>query len=157
LFMGTEIAQINQWYCNESLHWDLLKEPLHQMAQLYVKDLNMLYLSHAAFYENDFDRMSFEWVINNDAKGGILVYLRHAKEKSILCFHHFMDKEKKNYSCKAPKARGKFKRITKLFSSDEKKYGGKGISDAKIDPQKGEISIDTSPFTTIVFEVEFEK
>ncbi|MCH9630744.1 MAG: 1,4-alpha-glucan branching enzyme GlgB [Chlamydiia bacterium] len=157
LFMGTEIAQINQWYFSESLHWNLLKEPLHQMAQLYVKDLNMFYLSQVAFYENEFEKKNFEWVVNNDAKGGVIAYIRHTQGKAILCYHHFMDKDKKNYLCRPPKSSGKFKKITKLFSSDEKKYGGMGISDAKINPQKGELLIDVSPFTTIVFEVEFEK
>lgn len=156
-FMGIEIAQMQQWYCNESLHWNLLKEPIHKKAQLFVKDLNHVYLSNPALYECDHEKYGFEWVVRNDARGCVLVFLRRSDFQTLLCIHHLMDDIVDHYSFPLPKGCEPIKKLTLLISSDDKKYGGKGLSDVKIQDQKRGVRAQLAPYATLVFEVEFEE
>ena len=50
LFMGSDIAQWNEWNCDESLQWHLLQWESHQGIQNLVRDLNRLYRQESALH-----------------------------------------------------------------------------------------------------------
>ena len=65
-----------------SLDWHLLEYPLHKGMQTLVKDLNHLYRTETALYENNFSPEGFEWVEANDDNNSVYIYLRKAKEEA---------------------------------------------------------------------------
>jgi 1,4-alpha-glucan branching enzyme len=83
LFMGNEFAQTNEWNFTRSLDWHLLSYPVHKGMQEFVKDLNHLYTSEPALYENNFKPEGMEWVEANDGNNSIYIYLRKGKRKMM--------------------------------------------------------------------------
>lgn len=81
LFMGDEFGQTSEWNFTKSLDWHLLKYPVHKGMQEIVKELNHLYRSETAFYENQFDKHGFEWVEADDLENSVYVYLRKGKKR----------------------------------------------------------------------------
>jgi 1,4-alpha-glucan branching enzyme len=81
LFMGDEFGQTSEWNFTKSLDWHLLKYPVHKGIQEIVKELNHLYTSETALYENQFDKHGFEWVEADDMENSVYVYLRKGKKK----------------------------------------------------------------------------
>lgn len=81
LFMGDEFGQTSEWNFTQSLDWHLLKYPVHKGLQELVKELNHLYRSEAAFYENQFNREGFEWIEADDLENSVYVYLRKGKRR----------------------------------------------------------------------------
>jgi len=68
LYMGAEIGQWEEWSEERSLPWEVLTFPFHRKLQDYVRELNLLYSSHPAFYEVDYSFAGFEWVDFRDGR-----------------------------------------------------------------------------------------
>jgi len=81
LFMGDEFGQTSEWDFTRSLDWHLLKYPVHKGLQELVRELNHLYKTEPAFYENQFDKSGFEWVEADDMENSVYVYLRKGKRR----------------------------------------------------------------------------
>ena len=63
LFMGGEFAQRVEWNSNAELDWRLLEAgPFHRGVQLFVQDLNKLYLAEPSLWDADFDPKGFAWI-----------------------------------------------------------------------------------------------
>jgi 1,4-alpha-glucan branching enzyme len=92
LFMGGEIGQWKEWSEKHSLDWHLLEEDhSHRRLQDFVRDLNHLYQSESALYEDDYSWDGFTWIDLHDAQRSILAFVRHApgREKSIYVVCNF--------------------------------------------------------------------
>jgi 1,4-alpha-glucan branching enzyme len=76
LFMGGEFAQTSEWNYASSLRWDLLQHDAHQGVQRWMRDLNGLYLSHAAFFALDNEPAGFRWIDCNDVDQSVLILER---------------------------------------------------------------------------------
>ena len=76
LFMGDDIAQWNEWNCDEQLQWDLLQWDTHQGVKKLVADLNHFYRREPAMHQVDFDAAGFEWIDCHNYSDSILAYLR---------------------------------------------------------------------------------
>jgi 1,4-alpha-glucan branching enzyme len=92
LFMGDEFAQGREWNHDRSLDWHLLDPQhggeWHRSVQLLVKDLNRCYRDYPSFYELDYDREGFEWLVADDVDNSILIFLRRdrqGKEIIVVC------------------------------------------------------------------------
>lgn len=84
LFMGNEFAQGKEWDHDYSLDWHLL-DPLfggewHSGVQQLVKDLNKCYKQNPPFYDLDYERHGFEWLIGDDSDNSIFIFLRRDSE-----------------------------------------------------------------------------
>jgi len=84
LFMGCEFAQEHEWNHDQSLDWHLLADPLHDGMRRLVRDLNHLYASAPALYEQDFVPAGFGWVDHGDADRSVLSFARHGREPDAL-------------------------------------------------------------------------
>jgi 1,4-alpha-glucan branching enzyme len=124
LFMGQDFAQIAEWNENKSLDWELLQEKNHKQLNNYVKDLNHLYKTYPAFYQNDFLVNGFEWVSCMDADHSIIVFARNSNnlEETMLVVCNFTPVVYDGFLIGVPFP-GKYKEI---FNSDSELYGGKG-------------------------------
>ncbi|MBO7682613.1 MAG: 1,4-alpha-glucan branching protein GlgB, partial [Clostridia bacterium] len=88
-FMGNEFAQIREWDEDEEQDWFMLRYPLHDSFQVFMKDLSHLYLDHPAFWALDYNTMGFDWVDCNQAEKRIYAFVRHGGEEDILCVFNF--------------------------------------------------------------------
>jgi 1,4-alpha-glucan branching enzyme len=76
LFMGQEFAQITEWNHDQSLPWELAREPKHAGVQHWVTQLNQLYKTESALHEGDTKSEAFTWVVNDDAQQMVLAWVR---------------------------------------------------------------------------------
>ncbi|MGI9138278.1 MAG: alpha amylase C-terminal domain-containing protein, partial [Sediminibacterium sp.] len=86
LFMGNEFAATSEWNFKTELPWDLLQFPSHNGIKLCVQHLNILYKTHPALYELQFDPAGFEWVETNKRNEGVLAFMRKSMvaEEAVL-------------------------------------------------------------------------
>jgi len=124
LFMGGEFGQWDEWYHEESLHWQLLEFPLHASLQRWVEDLNRFYRSEKALHQLDFHPAGFEWIDCNDSQNSVLSLIRKGRSENdtlvIVC--NFTPVPRLNYRVGVP--RGGYWR--EVLNSDAEYYGGSG-------------------------------
>jgi 1,4-alpha-glucan branching enzyme len=79
LFMGSELAQRNEFWEESSVEWSLEQSPSHRGVQRLLADLNRLHSKERPFYEVDFEWAGFEWIDADDAASSILSFIRRAR------------------------------------------------------------------------------
>lgn len=99
LFMGGEYGQAGEWKFDRSLDWHLLEYPGHRGIQQFIRALNLLYRSHPAMYELQFEARGFEWVAYDDAENSVVAYLRKGTEPGdqLLIICHFTPIPREDY------------------------------------------------------------
>jgi 1,4-alpha-glucan branching enzyme len=125
LFMGAELAQLDQWCHERELDWDLLAHPAHSGVQRWVRDLNTCYRGEPALHERDCEPEGFEWIDGADAEQSALAFLRRGRaaggEIAVLC--NFTPVVRHGYRVGVPRA-GRWR---ELLNSDAELYGGGNI------------------------------
>lgn len=147
LFMGQEFAQIDEWSEARSLDWWLTDNPQHDGVMSCVKALNEIYLSHPAFWSEDFTSAGFEWIDVTDGDHNVLSYLRKSEdgdeEIAVLC--NFSGVPHNDYRVGLPEG-GVWNEI---FNSDATEFGGSGVGNlGKVTAEK--ISWNGRPFSAQV-------
>jgi 1,4-alpha-glucan branching enzyme len=124
-FMGAEIGQWDEWDHEKSVDWHLLSWDAHKGMQKWMQDLNAMYKSEPALYENDFSYHGFEWIDCGDWEGSVLMFLRKAADRSqdILVVCNFTPVVREGYRVGVPHA-GWWR---ELLNSDAGVYGGSGV------------------------------
>lgn len=131
-------AQIREAYAYMMLHpgckmmapdKDMPKE-----LEVFVKDLNNMYLAHPALYQLDDEYDGFEWVQLMKYEENVLAFMRKTEkpEETVLAVCNFAAIPYENYNVGVPFA-GKYKEI---FNSDDKKYGGNGVVNTRVKAAK---------------------
>lgn len=80
MFMGSEIAQFDEWDFRSQIQWDLLRFPMHSGMQNYVRELNRFYRGAPALYEIEQSWDGFTWLNDTDADRSCLAFMRTAKD-----------------------------------------------------------------------------
>jgi 1,4-alpha-glucan branching enzyme len=158
LFMGNEIAQRHEWNHDQSLDWHLLEQPAHRGIQDFVRDLNWLYRSTPALYEIDFNAKGFEWINADDRDNSILSWIRRDRSGGfVVVVANFTPVARENYSIGVPQS-GTY---TERLNSDDKKYGGSGISNHSLQTtghghnnQADSLSIRLPALATLIIEIQ---
>jgi 1,4-alpha-glucan branching enzyme len=123
LFMGGEFGQRREWQHEESLEWYVLRYPLHAGMQRWIRDLNQLYRSTPALYEQDFSDAGFQWVDCDDADTSVLSYLRLSTcGEPLLSVCNFTPVLRERYRIGVPRG-GRWR---ERLNSDATDYGGSG-------------------------------
>ncbi|MDM1554744.1 1,4-alpha-glucan branching protein GlgB [Chryseobacterium indologenes] len=124
LFMGDEFGQTSEWNFTRSLDWHLLEYPVHKGLQGLVKELNHLYRSESALYENQFDKNGFEWIEADDLENSVYIYLRKGKRRDdVLMTVLNLAPKVLDYRIKIPI--GTHWEV--IFNSDDEEYSGSGV------------------------------
>jgi len=127
-FMGTEFAQCNEWNYERELEWDLLEYEKHQQAQHFFKAVNHFYLSRPELWEIDFSWEGFEWISNDDYSQSVIAFRRKSRSGSeLIAVCNFVPVERQNYCIGVPF----YGTYAEVFSSDDKAFGGGGVSNGK--------------------------
>ena len=149
LFMGGEIGQWHEWNCKEQIHWNLLKSPLHQKIQTFVKELNHFYRDTKPLWEKDFDPKGFQWISFSDNVRSLLSYYRIGTEHKLVCVHNFCPGTRKNYLVESPNV----KNVCEIFNTDYEKYGGTGFINTDIRSNEKGFIVDLAPLSTQIFQL----
>lgn len=126
LFMGNDFAQWQEWDHDKGLEWAALNAPNHQGMQRFVRDLNLVYRSEPALYEQDFEWRGFSWIDANDNDNSVFSFIRFARSPDdfILVVCNFTPTVRHHYRIGTPAA-GRYR---ELINSDQDVYRGSGIS-----------------------------
>lgn len=137
LYMGSDIGSPWEWNNDSAVPWDMLQYDVHKKLQLFVKELNRLYLAEPALYEVDFHHTGFEWVDFHDADSSVIAFLRRGDkpEDFILFCCNFTPVPRKNYRFGVPEE-GFYEEI---LNSDSEMFGGTNMGNG------GMVSSDAQP------------
>ena len=124
LFMGGELATINDWGHERTLDWSLHDAPGHSGVRQWLAELNRLYTTIPALHRLDTDPGGFEWVEGNDGEHAVVAYLRHSDDGTppVLVVVNASAAVWHDYRLGVPRA-GLW---TVLANSDEERWGGSG-------------------------------
>jgi 1,4-alpha-glucan branching enzyme len=79
LFMGDELAAVNEWNHDAELDWRLGEDPLHSGVRGLICDCNRLYRNLPALNELDEEAGGFEWLDFSDAAHSVLAFMRKGR------------------------------------------------------------------------------
>ena len=83
LFMGGEFGQSNEWDANAQLDWWLLEAgPYHRGLQIFVQDLNRLYLAAPGLWQSDYEPGGFNWIDCTDNQNSVMSFSRQNADRS---------------------------------------------------------------------------
>ena len=128
IFMGTEFSQFIEWDFEKELDWLLLDYDQHRKQKLFFHDLNHFYLENSPLWEVDFSWEGFAWISNDDYTQSVIAFRRIDKAgKELIAVCNFLPVRRDDYRIGAP-WEGVYEEV---FSSDDVKYGGSGISNGR--------------------------
>ncbi len=126
LFMGGEFGQSAEWNANNQLDWWLLEAgPYHAGVQLFVQELNKLYLAEPGLWKADYDHRGFLWLDCSDNENSILSFVRQDAEGNnpVAVILNLTPVPRYRYRLGLPRA-GKW---LEVLNSDAKIYGGGNV------------------------------
>jgi 1,4-alpha-glucan branching enzyme len=157
-FMGGDFGQWTEWNYDGDLQWDLLQWDSHQGIQRLMADLNRLYTSEPALYQQDFDNAGFEWVDCHNHNDSVLVYLRRGINPSdfLLVACNFTPVVRHNYRIGVPEGGW----YDEVFNSDSEHYAGSNVGNYPgLMAEKSEshgrpysVSMTLPPLAVVVFK-----
>ncbi len=128
LFMGPELGQWHEWDSKGQIDWYLLNSELNQKLHEFFKDINSFYLNTPELWEIDYDWSGFEWLVTDDTRNNMVVFLRKDKAgNELLCAVNFSPNEIDNYRIGVPE----HKEYKPVFNTEDLKYSGSGFGDKK--------------------------
>ena len=161
LFMGDEFGQTSEWNFKQSLDWHLLDFHIHKGLQNLVKDLNHLYKSETAFYENQFNPNGFEWVEADDTENSVLIYLRKGKKKDDVLMV-ILNLTPNTFDYRVGVNAGTNWEV--IFNSDDEQYNGSGVETTIFKEENEEwmkrpksISLKLPPLSGLVLKMKKDK
>jgi 1,4-alpha-glucan branching enzyme len=128
LFMGSELAERNEFWEEGSVDWSLEESPPHRGVQRLLVDLNRLHATERPFFEVDFEWAGFEWIDANDAAASILSFIRRARnpEDFVVVVCNFTPVLRLDYRIGVPAA-GYYREI---LNTDSAYYEGSDAGNA---------------------------
>jgi 1,4-alpha-glucan branching enzyme len=128
LFMGSELAQRNEFWEGAALDWSLESSPPHRGIQRLLADLNGLHMREDALHQVDFEWSGFEWIEPNDSAASVLSYLRRGSdpEKFIVAVCNFTPVMRESYRVGVPRP-GFYREI---LNTDSNYYGGSDVGNS---------------------------
>jgi len=125
LFMGAEFGPWKEWNHDDCLEWHALKYPSHSGVQKWVRDLNRLYRTERALYEQDFSNKGFEWIDSSDYEKSIISFIRKAENANdfIIFVLNFTPMQRNDYKVAVPQS-GFYQEV---LNSDSQQYWGSNI------------------------------
>ena len=154
-FMGNEIAQFREWDEKREQDWQLIKMPLHDAFNKYIKRLNEVYDNYEALYKNEYDSSYFKWLEVNAPEKSVYIYERGRSNHRIIVALNFSDNEYAPFIFKVEEEL----RLREIVNSDSDIYGGStwgirsDVTTTKEDNYLYNLSINLKPFSGIIYEV----
>ncbi len=125
LFMGCELAQVQEWSHDRSLDWHLLEQPEHAGVQQLVRTLNRVYAEQPALWEIDHEPAGFRWLEANDAGHNVLAFARYGlgATQPLVCVCNLSPGVREGYRVGFP-AGGRW---VEVLNTDSTYFGGSDV------------------------------
>jgi 1,4-alpha-glucan branching enzyme len=124
LFMGSELADGQEWSEERGLDWGLLNDPAHAGVARLVADLNTVYRRESALWSRDTSPEGFRWTVGDDSHHNLFVFERVGSSGEIVvCAANFSPVPHEGYRIGLPHA-GRWEEIV---NTDADSYGGSGV------------------------------
>ncbi len=134
-FMGQEFAQFKEWDYQQALDWVLLDFPAHRQIFEFTKVLNRFYLDNSPLWEIDFSWEGFDWISNDDNTQSVISFRRRNKKgEELIAVCNFCPVQRDGYRIGVPEGCN----YKEVFSTDEKRFGGGGISNGTVKSDKAQ-------------------
>jgi 1,4-alpha-glucan branching enzyme len=161
IFMGTEIAERDEWNHDWQVNWSLLDYPMHRGVQRLVRDLNRIYAAEPALHRLDSEASGFRWIVGDDRGQSVFAFLRRGAEddrKPILAVCNFTPAPHADYRIGVPFG-GKWR---ERVNTDAAIYGGSnlgngGVIEAQHAPSHGydmSLQLMLPPLATLFLQPE---
>ena len=129
MFMGCEFGQGREWNYDRSLDWHLLEQPLHGGLRRFVADLNRVYGSERALFDEDFSGAGFRWIDCNDNENSVVSLIRQDREGNfVVGLFNFTPVPRDGYRIGVPRGGG----YQELINSDSEVYGGSNLGNGGV-------------------------
>ena len=156
MFMGQEFAQFKEWNYKTGLDWDVLEFDEHKKYWEYIQALNKFYNEHSELWEIDTDWKGFSWISSDDYNNSVIVFRRiNNSGEELIGVFNFQPNMHEVYNFGVPY----YADYEEVFSSEDKKFGGSGISNKKVKAicegmhgQPYSISIKIPPMSAMFFK-----
>lgn len=142
-FMGGEIGQLREWDESREQDWDILKYPKHDSFRVFMKTLNKLYLTHSAFFEQDYQNNGFRWIDCDNTENCIYAIERKSSKETLVAVFN-LSGEDKEYSVDG------YESSKLLLNTDWNKFGGDTPDNTKC----GLAKIRLPKFSAVLWQVE---
>jgi 1,4-alpha-glucan branching enzyme len=155
-FMGCEIGQFCKWDSDKEVEWQLLEYEMHAKLQLFIAELNHLYLKSSTLWEGDGAADSFSWIDGDDAARSLFSYCRRdAEGRELTVLLNFTPVEHNGYCLPVSRA-GAYK---ECLNSDAVRYGGRDrvnagvlVAEASDGKETPVLHIRLAPMSAIVLQ-----
>ncbi len=123
-FMGAELGQWHEWDFAGQLDWYLLREnAVNRQMQDFFRAINRFYLDSPELWQIDFSWEGFEWLVPDDNRNNVVVFLRRDKKgNELIVAVNFSPNHYENYRFGVPSK----KEYTEVFNTDRPEFGGSG-------------------------------
>jgi len=125
LFMGAEIGQEREWDHDTSIDWHLLDDEGHQGVQKLVSDMNRIYRSVGALYEQDHAPEGFTWIDANDSDNNVYSFFRVGRDhdEQVVVVANLSPVPRTGFRVGLPKNTT----YQEILNTDAADYGGSGV------------------------------
>ena len=161
-FMGTELAQAEEWNTDGELPWEVLSYAANRKLHNFIKSLNRFYNENPAMYETEDSWEGFHWIHHDDFTQCVLAFRRLGKDgDGIITVCNFLPVKRENYSIGVP-----YKGVyTEVFNTDDVEFGGNGISnvsdivseDVPMHGYEQSIALTIPPLSVMYLKCKFRK
>src|SRR6266702_407116 len=105
IFMGSELADDQEWSESRGLNWDLLGLPDRAGMQRLVRDLNVAYRDNPPLWTRDTTPDGFRWISAEDSAHNTFSFVRYGDDGSpLVCIVNFAAVPQENYRIGLPSA-----------------------------------------------------
>ncbi|GAA5010857.1 1,4-alpha-glucan branching enzyme [Kitasatospora paranensis] len=137
LFMGQEFAQGAEWDHEQGPQWWVLDEGWpaaadHRGVQQLVGDLNAVYRTTPALWEQDTTPDGFRWLDGGAADDNLLSFVRYAADGTpLVAICNFSPVVRHGHRVGLPRLAGADQLWEEALNTDAEAYGGGGISNSR--------------------------
>ncbi len=149
-FMGNEIGQLREWDEKREQDWDMRKYPLHDSFYRFKSELNCLYLTHSALYEDDYNNNGFSWADCHQEQKRIYAIRRKSSNEELLAVFNFDGGKQENYFLPIQN----IKSAKTLINTDWEKYSGKSKEKDNFTISDDGITFNMMPFSGVLIVLE---
>jgi 1,4-alpha-glucan branching enzyme len=151
LFMGSELADEQEWSEQRGLDWRQGEDPAVAGVCRLLGDLNRIYRDTPALWSKDTVSDGLRWISYSDASNSVVSFIRKgAGAETLVCVVNFSGVPRNDYRIELPYP-GEW---TEVLNTDAKHYGGSGegnLGSVIADGQPASATIQIGPYAAVWF------
>ena len=155
-FMGNEIATFREFIESRDLDWSILQYPMHDSYHRLIRDLNLIYSGHEAFWKKDYDPSGYKWIDADNSQDRVYSYIRYEEKKCYVVVLNMAPVSHEQFELGVP-TDGLY---TEIMNSEKDIYSGCNMCNftpvkATKEEKNGypcKLTIRLAPFAGVIFE-----